>query len=339
MSITAGIKFDWISFTLPRNHNDSTLPALVKDLFGLDFLDFKLKEKKRNYYRRSYLLESPNGDKLVEIFSDPDTIHNQGTTLFQVSGFALSAYAVNPLAIDVPDLFRKFLELGGKPTCLHLAMDDLSSQLPWLTILDYSSPENWQQHIVSTSRRQPISLNNQTIYFGQRKDRNSICIYRKDQQEGTKFPWIRVEYRTTDRSTAKAIAEKIAAGADLGPMAAGLIRRFLDFKEPSIKTKYNRATAQWWLDFCGDVEKMIISRDLAPKRKAAPQPPKPKKMEPIINDLARVMNPTFDQLDAVVRWLIDQGHSMELAKFDSPMEPLLNIIENNPITWAPEITF
>lgn len=225
------LKFDWISFTIPKTLDENTLPGILCELFGLDFQDFKPIPKKRNYYRRSFLLSGPNGNKLVEVFADPDTEHNRNTTLFQVSGFALSAYAGNPLQIDVPELFRGVLALGGKPTVLHICMDDLSGRLPWGEIVELASPEYYRDHIVSTSRRVPICLNQETIYFGEKRDRNSICLYRKDKLEGTKFPWVRVEYRTKDRTTAKAIAEKVATGEELGPLAAGLIRRHLTFKE------------------------------------------------------------------------------------------------------------
>ncbi|WP_298439211.1 replication initiation factor domain-containing protein [Geobacter sp.] len=285
------IKFDWVSFTIPRNLDETTLPAIVQELFGLDFSEFRLIQKKRNYYKHSYLLSGPNGDKLVEVFADPDTEHNRNTTLFQVSGYALSAYAGNPLSIDVPELFGKVLALGGKPTILHIAMDDTAGRLPWDTMVYMSShdEDRYQKHIVCKSRRPPNTMNNGTIYFGLRSDRNSVCIYRKDRQEGTKFPWIRVEYRTKDRDTAKAIAEKVAAGDNLGPLAAGLIRRHLTFKEAGHKVKYNRPDCSWWVDFLGGVEKMFISRDIAPRRK----PTKERK--------ARTMPSIYKDLDSTLK--------------------------------------
>lgn len=307
MAIEAGIKFDWISYTLPN-----AVPLTAMEMLGLSIQDFAHIHKKRNYYRESYRLDAPNGEKLLEIFAEPDTFHNRDTILIQITGFALSAHATNPLNIDVQDLFMKMLELGGKPTMLHIAMDDLTGQLPWSTILDYSSPEKWQDHVVSTSRRQPCTINNQTVYFGQRRDRNSICIYRKDQEQGTKFPWLRVEYRTTDRTTAKAIAQRIADGGDLGPLAAGLIRRFLDFKLPSLKTKYNRPSAPWWIEFLGGVEKMIISRDLAPRIINPCPTPRPRKMSTILKDLDQVGYADSSELDQIFGWLKGQGYKPPL---------------------------
>lgn len=324
-----GIKFDWISFTLPRIHDETTLPGLVLELFGLDFQGFREVRKKRNYYRRSFLLGGPNGDKLIEVFVDPDVddnretnLDNRNTTLVQVSGFALSAYAGNPLQIDVPDLFRRVLAAGGKPTVLHIAMDDMTSRLPWDEIAELSSPDRYRDHIVSTSRRQPININKETIYYGQRRDRNSVCIYRKDRLEETKFAWVRVEYRTTDRPTAKAIAERIAAGDGLGPLVSGLVRRFLDFRQKSLLTKYNRPQCKWWGDFLGNVDKMIICRDLAPRRKPPKPKPKTKPVDQIISDIEYSLDNDYNGENyAKLMECIKRRGFAEIEKFGKAEQP------------------
>ncbi|MBT0663524.1 replication initiation factor domain-containing protein [Geobacter pelophilus] len=346
-----GIKFDWISFTLPAIYNESTLPQLIGNLFATPFELFHLQNRKRNYYKRSFLLSGQNGDKLIEIFCDPDTDKNPNTTLIQISGYALSAYAGNPLSIDVPELFRQVLYLGGKPTVLHIAMDDTANRLPWSEIVELSSPDRYQEQIVSPLIRPrhdgtpqpPICINNETVYFGRRSGRNSICIYRKDRLEQTKFPWLRVEYRTQDRPTAKAIAERIATGDELGPLVSGLVRRFLDFREKSYKTKYNRPSCAWWSEWLGNVDKMIISRDLAPRRKPVAKPKRSKTMEELIRDFDTLMaRPTESDFQMLSEFLTRHGIT-ELCKFDQPAsEPPAIPIELLPaqeVNFAPDIWF
>jgi len=331
-----GIKIDWLSFSLPRNYTSSELPDLISSLFGVPAcLDtaasydptkavFKHINKRRNYYGCSYRLDSPGGDKLVEVYVNPITESNRNTTLIQVTGYALSAYAGNPLSIDVPDLCRRLLDKGGKPTAVHIAADDTAGLLPWETILECVAPDQYRERIVTTSRRVPITLNQETVYIGNRSDRNQICIYRKDKQEQTKFRWVRVEYRTTDRATAKAIVEHIADGAAIGVLASGLILRHLDFKERSRLTKYNRPTCSWWTQFLGGVEKMIISRDLARQLT-----PKKERSIPSIKTLLRDLE-THCRFDWTDRQdlLIKVQDIVALSSFDRQPVPLSSDVTN-----------
>ena len=344
MSTTApnmpGIKFDWISFTIPENHNDTTLPALVQQLFGVSFGLFQLQERKRNYYKRSWLLSGPNGDKLVEIFTDPDTEGNRNTTLFQITGFTLSAYAANPLNIDPRSLFNEIAALKGRPTVLHICMDDTDGRLPWSEIEELSQPDRYHDHIISPLLRPrrdgapqpPLNINGQTIYYGKRQGRNSVCIYRKDRLEQTKFPWTRVEYRTTDRAIAAGIMQKVIDGDSLGTMAAGLVRRFLDFRKKTYHSKYNRPQCAWWGSFLGGVEKMVISRDLAPRRMKGPTAKRQRSVDSILKELNSVLggwNTNEDDFEKVFSFIKERGLD-EMARFASAPE-----LEEKPTIQQP----
>jgi hypothetical protein len=93
----------------------------------------------------------------------------------------------------------------------------------------------------------------ETLYLGKRNSDTSVCMY-------TRRGPIRVELRLTNRGQVTDLLRRIAADDDVGPLAAGLLRRNLVFVKAGRRRKDHRKLCQWWLDFLGNAEEQTLDR-------------------------------------------------------------------------------
>jgi phage replication initiation protein len=99
------------------------------------------------------------------------------------------------------------------------------------------------------------STGGRTFYYGSPTSETRLCIYDKAAERcaaGQLFvgPWIRVELRLKDKRAQKAAEYIVSHPDDWQPWAAGLIKGYLDFKNPTADQNGSRwPTAPWWDEF------------------------------------------------------------------------------------------
>lgn len=107
-----------------------------------------------------------------------------------------------------------------------------------------------------------------TLYFGKRTGDSMIRFYDKAAKEGYSGHWVRCELELHDKQAAAVCEMIIQDDACIGVIAAGIVRRKLEFREglrPDTKNGRTWAAwpvASWWDEFLSGVEKMRLG--LAP---------------------------------------------------------------------------
>lgn len=256
---------DWLSFTLPVSYTPESVASVVRDLFMVSFAPvtasatdeiiqrgFDPQDKKANFYRQHFILRTDRGNPLVHVFLSPDADANADTSLFMVTGYALSNRPDALRHMDPVELLRKVKARNGRLTRIDLALDDFSGRPLLSQMIDCSRPDVWRDRIVSKLRfDKPVAIWDETLYFGKfsRSKHIVISAYNKAKEQGVDYPWFRCEFRTKDRDLCAAILNEITEGRALGVITAGLIGEYLQFKPPGIRNKYNRTTCRWWTDF------------------------------------------------------------------------------------------
>jgi phage replication initiation protein len=101
------------------------------------------------------------------------------------------------------------------------------------------------------------SSSGQTWYFGSRQSNTMARFYDKAAEQGLDTPWLRVELELKNHHASQAM-EWISRGMDLGELAAGYLRSYLNFveKSDSDTNKARWEVAAWWEDWLGEVEKL-----------------------------------------------------------------------------------
>ena len=103
-----------------------------------------------------------------------------------------------------------------------------------------------------------------TVYGGSAQSDVMIRFYDKAVQQGVKFPWVRTEIQCRDKRADKLAMEIVGGdieGKGLGKVAAGVLRTYVNFVEPS-ETDSNIArwaVSSWWSEFLGCVEKVRLT--------------------------------------------------------------------------------
>ncbi len=103
-----------------------------------------------------------------------------------------------------------------------------------------------------------------TVYGGSAQSDVMIRFYDKAVQQGVKYPWVRTEIQCRDKRADKLAMEIVGGDIDgkgLGKVAAGVLRTYVNFVEPSeTDTNIARwAVSPWWSEFLGCVEKVRLT--------------------------------------------------------------------------------
>jgi len=258
------IQLHELGFTLPQALSADDLPQLFADFFNLPGIDPDTirQPKGRNGYFELYTLKGEHGADLISVCIR-GAGNLQGTSHVLLHGEALETGKLDVVAI-ASDIIMK----SGWGTSAHLALDDHNNLLPWQEIKDCCAYAAYSDRLItrlckpSKDRKSGEMKDNpptllieegETIYLGKRKSDTSICIYNR------RGP-IRVELRLSDRGQVTGLLQRIAAGDDIGPIAAGLLHHNLAFVQAGRRRKDRRPICQWWVDFLGNAEKQTLSR-------------------------------------------------------------------------------
>lgn len=254
-----------LAVTLPQALTEADLPQLLQDLFGISDVDpAAIKDRTgRHGYRSRYTLKGEHGGELVSILLDGVGRNLTGTSHIVIHGVALELGR-----LDVPAICQQILERNGWAAEIHLAADDHAGLLPWEEIKDASRFDRYRDRITTRlckpskdlktgelKENPPVLMveEGESLYFGKASSETSLCLY-------TRRGPIRAEVRLRNRATATDVVSRIAAGDDLGPITAGLLRHNLVFHDPGYMRKDRRPVCQWWNDFLEGAEVLTLPK-------------------------------------------------------------------------------
>ena len=266
------IQFHELGFTLPIGHSAATIPQFFADFFQLPGIEpGEIRQPKgRNGYLEHYALKSEHGGELVSI-SCQGNGNLKNTTHIMIHGSALDTGS-----IDVPDIAKKVIALGGWGTSAHLAFDDFDGVLMWEEIKTCCAYSNYQNRLITRlckpskdkknggmKENPPVLLTEQgqTLYLGQKGSDTVVVFYNR------RGP-IRCELRLSNRAQVTDLLLRIASGDEVGPVATGILRHYLTFVENGFRRKDRRPQCHWWLDFLGNSEKLSLSRKRSVKQRS-----------------------------------------------------------------------
>jgi phage replication initiation protein len=161
---------------------------------------------------------------------------------------------------------RQVLARGGTPTRGDLAIDDFTGAVTVDQMLAEARAGRTRtrarkaQHVtefdLAGDEAPAGAAHGGTLYIGKRTSRVMVRAYDKGAQQGTAYPWLRVELELK-RERAAELFHLLAADRDPGELAAGFLRDTLAFVQPTGDS--NRARwplAAWWDAWLGDVARL-----------------------------------------------------------------------------------
>lgn len=163
------------------------------------------------------------------------------------------------------ELFQKVLNKGGHFTRLDTAIDDYKGYFK----IDDIAEKVRKREVKSIFRKADVRVsyglnelegnNGMTVYFGSNSSMIKVRMYEKSKQMGVDYFWNRVEVETRDER-AHELAKEIVKTDDLGKLVAGVLKRYLNFCEPSNDSNKSRwDISEWWDIYLGDVEKVKLT--------------------------------------------------------------------------------
>lgn len=268
---------DWLSFSLPTTYYRwEDLQPVMLSLFGLDIRNMtEPPPKASNWYRQHFVVRAPTtGKTLLHVYIEPTAKQNSNTTAFAVTGHALSSQPDALQHLNPVEIIRKVAQLSGHLTRLDLALDDFSGRPILSQMIDASSPNVWRDRIITPLRfSKPVAIWDESLYFGHLSKGLVICAYDKAVEQGIDTPWLRTEFRTSNRELLQSIALDLAGGAPVGRVTTELLSRYLKFVQPGLAAKYNRPICPWWTDYLGNAADYQFRRSSSGKTDDEPKPP------------------------------------------------------------------
>lgn len=235
--------FDWVSFT-SKIHK----PGDIIDLIGLRGSPFETVIGSKGFSHRMYW----NGVS-IHYCNDKENI-NYGWVWLEMSGQGCRCFETHGHG-DYSKIFDVLLEnpASCRLTRLDVAYDDVSGVLDINQICDQTREE----HFTSRSKVHEVIYSNKgnAVYFGSKSSNILIRFYDKAMERGyTKDQiehWIRCEVQMKDEN-AFGFVQKLD-DVKLQDLYAGVLRNYLNFKEPSDDSNKRRwETSPWWLKFLDD---------------------------------------------------------------------------------------
>ena len=241
------VSIDWFGGTLP-----DTVDALseVSELLGFETSTWSEGHGGMGY---SHSWRHPSGV----------VVYDQG---FPGTGqhVALSGTVCQALEIHWPSFLAKFIDLGGKPSRLDLAIDDVTGwvNLDLLTAAAYSglvvSRYNSPVRIYQTVDHLTGANMGRTVYFGSGKGNSLVRFYDKAKEQNVTGHWIRSEIQYRHES-AVAVCARVLNGQDLPELAFGLLGGLVSVRERGEDSNRSRWKVQdWWEKFTQGFKKFAL---------------------------------------------------------------------------------
>lgn len=166
------------------------------------------------------------------------------------------------------ELFLDVFGLGGHFTRLDSAIDDFKGYFK----IEEIAEKVKRRELTSLFKKAGVQVsydladmegkkgnNGMTVYFGSKSSMIKVRMYEKSKQMGVGYFWNRVEVETHDER-ANLFVQEIVESDDLGKLTAGVLKRYLNFIEPSNDSNKSRCDiSEWWNKFLGDVEKVKLT--------------------------------------------------------------------------------
>jgi phage replication initiation protein len=223
-------------------------PALAEAL-GFDTSEARALTHGRYSYRQAVQL----GETVILYDGAP----GMGISV-QMMGQACAELTARLGADALPELCRRTLALGGRPTRLDLAIDDRTAELSLEMIERTPVRTRWRE--TSTQTKRDITTGQgtgHTVYFGAPASLSRLRVYDKAAQQGQAEPWLRFELQLRDERAIFA-AQELAAGKQVGELTAGLMAGCIAFLDPNpLDTNRSRwNVTAWWDAWLGGVAKL-----------------------------------------------------------------------------------
>ncbi|RII25855.1 MAG: hypothetical protein CXR31_12690 [Geobacter sp.] len=260
--MSAVISCHKFKFTVPGDLTHAELEKVCIDLFGYSFCRFERLYQGRDCYQTIHVL-SDTGGELVTVYRD-GWMRNRGTTCIAVTGRGMEL--INP---DLHTMCQYIVASKGNLCAVDMAFDDFDNCLDWDTLVLLSLADNFKTRVRTKFNRSGSSKTNpfptvtvqpRRILYGSEKSANCFVIYDRQFVEGVEYPWLRGELRITHREDCRAICHALAAGDDVGPLFAGLLRSRLEFLAAGPCRKDHRLVEPWWNEFLQGVAATGLKR-------------------------------------------------------------------------------
>lgn len=259
---------DWCAFTLPKFLVEQQRLLELRDVFdllGLDMASFaEINGGRYGYkHRLSYSFMNvyynwPIDDKGVHV-----EMSGQGCRYFE-----------NMTGVEWPALFGMIFDLHGSFARLDLAIDDQHGFFTVEQVVEYIRKRHftskwkgghWAEY--HDFREDEVVSKGLAYYVGSQQSRMFVRFYDKLKERIAKGEnpgvnhWVRTEVVMRDER-----ADAAAFGlmtTTVGDYAAGILKQYLNFREPSDDSLRCRwPLAKWWDDFLGDAEKIQLTKQM-----------------------------------------------------------------------------
>lgn len=162
-------------------------------------------------------------------------------------------------------LFQDVFGMGGHFTRLDTAVDDYKGYFKIEEIA-----EKVKKQEVKTLFKKACAMASykfdefegscrMTVYFGSNTSMIKIRMYDKAKQMSVDYFWNRTEVESRDER-ANLLALEVIKADDLDRLVAGVLRRYVNFIEPSGDSNKSRwDVSDWWDKYSGNVEKVKLT--------------------------------------------------------------------------------
>lgn len=162
-------------------------------------------------------------------------------------------------------LISRVFTVGGHFTRLDVALDDRKGFFSLDVAQDKMRRREVRTRFKKGSSTESYKFSDQpaqdgkTIYFGSPKSNIKVRIYDKAAQKGVDGVWIRTELECRD-NRANVLAHHLMGSKELGAIAAGVLKNYVAFVEPSGDSNKSRwSVTPWWSNFLGEIERIKLS--------------------------------------------------------------------------------
>mgnify|MGYP001393272507 CR=1 FL=1 len=173
----------------------------------------------------------------------------------------LSATALGELSRSVGDvmgLLTFLVDFGFRGRRVDLAMDDRTGLLDFGAMVRHLDAGNYTCRAKNSPEytRSCGDERKRLLRFGSMRSDSHLVIYDKAAQLNVPGHWVRVELRQRRKRAGEVLRRIVAEGLAFVP---GLVRAFLEFRQPTPDTNKSRwPVASWWARFLSFAKKTML---------------------------------------------------------------------------------
>ncbi|GHV09364.1 hypothetical protein FACS1894217_13490 [Clostridia bacterium] len=271
----ASVSFDWVTFTVLGFGNEYEL--VIKNFLRLKPELFKDSGHGMNGYKSGCSFDG------IRVLYDGNYYENQDSArtypmgvCVSLSGDACRAFETLTPGYGLLQMFRYISGFDGDfvhYTRIDLACDDHCGYLNLDTVIKHADHDSDSEHWVkgrfsdvctNSSRKKKSGREKaKSVYFGSPSSQRRIRFYDKAKEQGDfNAHWVRCEMVLRGDYANGAVRLILDSGDNVGACAAGLIRDFLEFVEPTDINISRCKLSDWWDRFLEGVSgvKVLVTR-------------------------------------------------------------------------------